>query len=219
MRTERNTRIGDAAVKEEISSNYEKLSEQWRRDFLGWDQEAMCRKLGITDYDEDSIRLSYFGIRFRIDRKTGLISRPGEPEYVPSFNTQMAIYHLLFYSSEHPRNSGEWVNFREVKNAGVFEKAFEKIVLRPFAQAFDGRTEAFEEAGRKLGFVPIPYGDAAFEVPAFSCIPIRVMFWDGDEEFPAKLTMLFDRNITQFTHPETVVLLAEECMGFFLKML
>ena len=62
------------------SSNYHKVTERWRQEFLEWDHEAVCRKLGITDYDEDSIRLSYFGILHSVDRKTGKICCPGKPE-------------------------------------------------------------------------------------------------------------------------------------------
>ena len=32
-------------------SNYVKVMERWRQDFLTWDQEALCRKVGIDTYD------------------------------------------------------------------------------------------------------------------------------------------------------------------------
>lgn len=200
-------------------SNYTKIVEGWRRDFLTWDHEAICRKLKITDYDEDSIRLPYFGIPHSVDRKTGKISCPARPEYEPGFDEIMAIYNLFYYSEEGAENSGEWVNFRDVKKAGVFASAFEKQVLRPFAEAFDGKTASFLAAGKKLGFMKLSYGDGAFQVPAFSCIPIRVIFWEGDEEFPTTVNILFDKNVIKFTHPETVVLLGSECRRYFCNVL
>ncbi len=51
---------------------------------------------------------------------------------------------------------------------------------------------------------------------AFPCIPLQFIFWDGDDEFPAQANILFDKNITDFTHEETVVLIAEEGVDRFL---
>ena len=199
------------------SSNYEKVLEHWRRKFLTWDAAALCEQAGIHDYDEDSIRLLYFGIPHRIDRKTGRITCPEKPDYEPGFDEIMAVYSLLYYAKEGAKNSGEWVHFRDVKDAGVFEAAFERQVLIPFEKHFSGRTAKFRAAGEALGFLPIPYGDAAFQVPVFSCIPMRVIFWDGDEDFPAKINLLYDRNVTDFTHAETVVMLGAECMRYFME--
>ena len=193
------------------------MTEKWRQEFLEWDHEAVCRKLGITDYDEDSIRLSYFGILHSVDRKTGKICCPGKPEYEPGFDEIMTIYNLFYYSIEGAVNSGEWIHFRDVKKAGVFEDAFERQVLKPFAEAFSGKTEEFEKAGKERGFQPLEYGDSSFQVPVFSCIPIRVIFWDGDDEFPATVTILYDKNVTQFVHPENVVMLGSECMKYFCR--
>lgn len=200
---------------ENRESNYVKVMEKWRQDFVTWDHEALCAKVGIHTYDEEAVRLSYFGVPHEIDRKTGRISCPGDVSYEPGFDEALAIYNFFYYAKEGAENSGEWVHFRNVKDAGVFENAFEHLVLEPFAAYFSGRTEDFMAAGEGLGFLPLPYGDASFQVPAFSGIPLRVVFWDGDEEFPAKINLLFDKNITEFIHPESVTMLGSECMRYF----
>ena len=106
------------------SNNYVKVMEKWRQDFLTWDQEALCRKVGIDTYDGGAIRLDYFGIPHEIDRKTGQIRVPGRADHEPGFDEVMAIYNFLYYAEEGAANSGEWVHFRDVKSAGVFEGAF-----------------------------------------------------------------------------------------------
>ncbi len=202
-------------MEERTSDNYKRVLEKWRLDFLGWDQEALCRKVGLETFDGDVIRLDYFGIPHEIVRKTGRIRVPGRPAYEPSFDEAMAIYNFLYYAKPGAVNSGEWVPFRDVKDAGIFEGAFERQVLEPSARRFAGRPEAFLEAGRRLGYEHLPYGDAAFLVPAFFCVPLQAIFWDGDEEFPAKMNLLFDKNVTSFLHPESVVMLGAECMRQF----
>ena len=40
-------------------------------------------------------------------------------------------------------------------------------------------------------------------------IPVRFLFWDGDEEFPPSANILFQDTIAQWTHPESVPTLAQ----------
>ena len=41
-------------------------------------------------------------------------------------------------------------------------------------------------------------------------MPLTMVFWDGDDEFPAQANILFEAEITDFLHEETVVLVASE---------
>lgn len=190
--------------------NYKKLCDEWGEKFLHWDHEAMMSNLNMNTFDEEKIKLIYFGLPYSIDRKIGIIRNEANLYEEPDFNTQMAIYHLFFYSKEKPVNCGEWVPFRDVKGAGVFDAAYQRTVLTPFAQAFDGKLELLEKTGIEMGFEKMQYGDVSFLVHAFECIPLIYIFWDGDDEYPASANILFDKNITDFTHAETVVLLASD---------
>ena len=196
--------------KSQLKSNYDALCEAWRQKSLNWDYEDRYRALNLPGYGEDILPITYYGVEYGIDRRDGRIRELAHPEKKMSFNAAMAIYHLFYYSAKQPANSGVWVPFREVKGAAAFDPAFQARELAPFAKAFDGKLPALKEAGTALGFTPIPNSDAGFEALAFDCMPLRFLFWDGDEEFPARANVLFDANITQFTHEETVVLIAED---------
>ena len=52
-------------------------------------------------------------------------------------------------------------------------------------------------------------------IPVFPFLPLYVQYWRGDEEFPPQLTLLWDKNTTQFLHYETVYYLT----GFLLERL
>lgn len=38
----------------------------------------------------------------------------------------------------------------------------------------------------------IAWEDAGYEIDAFDCMPIRFLFWEGDEEFPDQANLLLD---------------------------
>ena len=56
------------------------------------------------------------------------------------------------------------------------------------------------------------YGDVGFVVRAFDFMPVMVVFWDEDDEFPAQANMLFDADITDYIHEETVCCIAGKVM-------
>ncbi len=54
------------------------------------------------------------------------------------------------------------------------------------------------------GGVELQAGDAACEFEAFPQVHLRLVFWDQDEDFPAKAQILVDQCVTDFVHYETV---------------
>lgn len=199
------------------TDNYQELCRIWRQKFLTWNHKYIYENLQLKGYGEDTLTITYLGTPYSIDRHTGLITNQRQPAQTISFNTYMAIFHLFYYAKENPKNSGEWIPFRQVKRAGGFDSAFTRLVRQPFAEAFSGRLPLLLQTGQALSFPRLSYGDASFYVEAFSCIPMQFIFWDGDEEFPAQLNILFDANITDFTHEETVVLMAQDAAKLFLE--
>lgn len=48
-------------------------------------------------------------------------------------------------------------------------------------------------------------GDAAYELDLFPFLPVILCFWDSDDEFPASLQILVDKNILDYMHYETLM--------------
>lgn len=203
---------------EKNKDNYQALCDRWRRDFLTWDHAARLQNLGIGTMADGKIVLDYYNEPYRINLQTGQIRCDNRPNEAVCFNTQMALYHLFYYAKAHPQNAGRWVPFRGVRGAAPFDRAFKKNVRDVFAGFFNGRTALLKKTGKQLGFEPIEHhGDAAFLVKAFACMPMQFIFWDGDEELSPEFNILFDYNITDFTHEETVVLIAEDGVRRFIE--
>ena len=47
----------------------------------------------------------------------------------------------------------------------------------------------------------------------FPFLPVQLRFWDADEEFPAQLRFLWDRNTLKFLHFETVYYVIGHLLG------
>ncbi len=196
-------------MKAPAGSNYERLCEEWRKKFLGMDQEKLCRKLPELKREGEYLTLVHFGRKFGVHMTTGEIAALKDDGPV-SVNTRMDIYNLFWYSKETACIQNRWVPFRDVRGASPFASAFDKHVLQPFALTFAGKVEFLRKAAENLGAEMVKHGDVGFILKSFECIPMQFLFWDADDEFPAQANILFDYGVTDFIHVESTVTLATD---------
>lgn len=190
-----------------ITDNYLMVCDRWREMFLNMDMEDLARRFCLKQ-DKDALYITYFNEQYRLDRTSGMVVLAREPDRIPAFDTAISIYNLFHYSKPQARVRGEFVPFRLVKGASPFAPAFQKTTLEPLARAFTGHTKELDLACRRLRGRPIPQGDVGYIVNAFDWMPVTVVFWDADEEFDAQANLLFDADITDFIHEETVCCVA-----------
>ena len=189
--------------------HYELTCENWRNKFLEMDQEELIRRFSL-EADEKALYIPYFSQIYRIDRTTGMTTLTDDPEKRLKFNTIITIYNLFYYAKPQAKVCGTFVPFRHVKRAAPFDPTFQRTILKPLAQTFNGHIQELEKACLALHGTPISQGDVGYVIHAFPWMPLTVIFWDGDEEFDAQANMLFDAEITNFLHEETVVCVASD---------
>ncbi len=55
--------------------------------------------------------------------------------------------------------------------------------------------EGFRRAARFLDGTPVDMADAAFQLRPFPRVPLYYLLWEGDSEYPPRVSILFDRSI------------------------
>lgn len=190
----------------ERKNNYEDWRRDWRARFLTLDRDALCRKLPWLRQTEAGLVVRYFIWDVVLDWATGAPSAPVDLQLYDEMN----ILTLLWYCKDGAALSGEFVPFDRLTHAGPYGPAFRKGNLEALAASFAGRPEALERALLALGGRKLPTGDVGYEIDVFPTFPMRVLFWDGDDEFPAQANLLFDQNSTDFIHVESVVTIASQ---------
>lgn len=76
-------------------------------------------------------------------------------------------------------------------------------------QAFGDRPELLlEVAGEAFGAEPSDQGDVSVVVKALPLVPVALIIWKGDEEFPPEGNILFDRNIVNMLSAEDIAWLS-----------
>lgn len=190
-----------------ITDNYLMTCDRWREIFLTMDMKELAERFHLNQ-DADALYITYFNEQYRLDRATGMVTLEREPDLLPCFNTAISIYNLFYYSKPGASVRGEFVPFRLVKRASPFAPAFQRNTLEPLARTFTGHVKELSLACQKLNGRPIPQGDVGYVIDAFAWMPLTIVFWDADEEFDAQANILFDADITDFIHEETVCCIA-----------
>ena len=193
-------------TKQASPSNYDLQVDMARTIFLSYDQEQMIRKFGLKA-DEAWICLDYLNTPCRISRADGRIEefRSGTWQECRFYNTVMTVYDLLCYhhGPHAPALSGQWCTVGNFVVTGVTDTG---TFTKKYAALFDGHLNELRSACEALGGVLQPRiagADLTCRFPVTSFFPVLLQFWEGDEEFPPKLMVLWDRNADRFLHFET----------------
>jgi hypothetical protein len=89
--------------------------------------------------------------------------------------------------------SGEWIGFQELPDGAFYRHAFQGYSGDQLVRDLASDIERFRQAAAELDGEPLPMGDAGYAFRVLPHVPLAVVWWDGDEEFPANATVLFDR--------------------------
>lgn len=133
--------------------------------------------------------------------------RSNAPEAL-ALNSCPAQILLLRYLIEGRRSegSGAFLTYRELPWGEVYLKAFTGRCLNRAAFAFGSRLSAFVSALQDTPAVRLDKGDAAFQVEFMPGYQVRLIVWEGDDEFPPSCQMLFSDNFPQsFTAEDRAV--------------
>ena len=186
-----------------LFSEYEAVSQQWRTRFAGYDPSRIQKILNLSG-NSDYLYLTYFGNPYRLRLLDGVLEKQREEAWTDElyFNETMSIYHLLYYTKDFPRRDGPWVSNDSLDGSGSRQPMPDPLLV-PFARKFSGNLDRLRDACRSFGGVPLTQGDLSYEFQAFPQIPVRLVFWDADEDFPAQAQALVRQTVTDYVHFET----------------
>ena len=188
-------------------SNYNKQMQSARAIFLTCDQGEMIRRYGLA-HDGAYLYLTFIGDGFRISRTDGGVEvSDGAGGFVPcgDFNTVMTLYDVLGHPAGTPRLAGAWCPLHGLQV--TMSSPSDGTFTQRYADAFAGHADRLAGACRALGGTALEIAagaDAAVRLDLFPFFPVQFRFWDADDEFPAKIQLLWDRNALQFMHFETL---------------
>ena len=190
--------------------NYEVSRDRAQAYFLGFDQETIIRRWNLK-HDDAWLYTSLFGREYAICRKTGTVWRRWSTEQA-DHGEVLSIFDFLCHSGEEKSLSGEFAPVNSL-NGRPLAVGVGTNFHAGAAARFDADPEGFRRACLALGGTCVNMGDMGFRFPVFGGMEVILKFYRADEDFPASVTLLWDRNTLQYVFYETVFYLAGCLLG------
>lgn len=109
---------------------------------------------------------------------------------------QMLLIRFLL-EGRASKSSGTFLTYREMPWGEVYIKPFTGRCLTRAAFTFGTRLDAFRRAMENTRAIPIKNGDAGYQIEVMPGYDIRLIVWEGDDEFPPNAQILFSDNFPQ----------------------
>jgi hypothetical protein len=120
---------------------------------------------------------------------------------------KVLILHYL-NSATGTKPSNDWITYREVPDGSFYYAAFVSRAVNPLKSVFGSKPDVFQKVAPMLKGEPIPEGDVAFLFTPLPLVPMKLIIWEGDDEFPAEGTILFDRTVSEHLSAEDIAWLS-----------
>ena len=198
----------------------ETTCRKWREKFTGFDPAGKERYITFTR-EMEYIRLRYLGCAYRLNCETGVLEKenriPGGGDNVLEkeegklwtdrlqMNEALAVYHYLGDGTGNIRRMGSWVPESSLDPVRIRSNDRLNPLFVNFARDYSGRITELEERCKKAGGeYDSSSGDTAWIFYPFPEIPVKLVFWEKDDEFPAQVKAYVRENATDYVHYEAV---------------
>lgn len=178
------------------------------KDLAEQNPEDICRRALCRYHDEGKYyTLSAWGDKyaiypheFRIDR----ISNNSHPphEYFPLF----IIHYLLQSKDIDPCN--EWISEKDIPGGATFFRGPHEIPTHLISSQYGNDIDKFRKICEQLNGTPLNMADAAYAFKIAPRILVAVLYWQGDDDFPAESKILYDNTIIDHLASDIIFALA-----------
>jgi len=120
---------------------------------------------------------------------------------------ELFIIHYLLKSKENAL-CNEWISEKDIPGGATFFRGPHVIPTDMIASRYNDAIEKFKKVCEQHGGVPLEMADAAYIFKIAPRIPVAVLYWEGDDEFPPESKILYDKSVTEHLTSDIIFALA-----------
>ncbi|MCF8034167.1 MAG: DUF3786 domain-containing protein [Desulfarculaceae bacterium] len=188
--------------------DYQKSYDLAAEELGARDYKTMPQMAGVTLADDASyMELNYLGRPVRVSAPPITVQATDDGPEIP-LAEQALVLHYLAKADGTPM-SGKWITYREVEAGEFYWSAFVKRAKDPLVGFFGHQPQRLAELAPLVGGEGEgETGDVSVIVRAFPFVPVMLVLWEGDDEFPPDGNLLFDESIGHYLSTEDIALTA-----------
>ena len=182
------------------------------------DIEEQCRKCGAQHLaSPQAIVLKYLNETYLITYPDARISLKDKNEEVPLLDRILLLHY--FTQAKGTPLSNKLISFKELPEGAGYFPTFYKRAIKPLVTYFGDKPCRLIDVARLLGGHEADYGDVSVTVDALSRVPLTLVLWEGDAEFPPEGSIMFDRTISDYLPTEDIIFLCQSTALRLVKLL
>lgn len=117
------------------------------------------------------------------------------PNRLHEYFELFGVHYLL--TAQDVMVTNEWISEKDIPGGVTFFRGPHQIPTNLITAKVDNSVDAFRELCLKHGGIPLNMADVAFVFHITDRLPVAVLYWVGDDEFPPESKLLFDKTLPQ----------------------
>ncbi len=178
-------------------ASFQDIGEQCRK------SDSVCHVVGSGG----TILVTYLNRTYQITLPDISISVQNSSEKV-ELRDKILILHYITQARGTPLSNHK-IAFKELKEGANYFPTYFQRAVKPLIDYFGRTPEVLKEVAKEIGGYKADHGDVAITIPAFTRVPITLVIWKGDDEFPPDANILFDSTIMDYLSAEDIIILCQ----------
>lgn len=174
------------------------------------DFESVAPRLGGR-MDENGLKIPLYGNEYTVCAQ-GISGPSGQK---PSHDICVLLSRYILMCPASAPQANDWVSFKDLKDAGPLTAYFRNDIEGGLTSLFTGKCDALKSAAHVLGGRPpalTVHYNVSVQFNALPMVPVILLFNDGDAEFAARCSLLFERRAEAYLDPECICMLAGDLL-------
>ncbi|MFV0528584.1 MAG: DUF3786 domain-containing protein [Lachnospiraceae bacterium] len=127
---------------------------------------------------------------------------------------------MLRYLTEcvYKTPGADFLTYREMPSGELYFRQFQGRCLTRFAYAYGNKQDVFTTLMEQLGAQKLTFADVSYEIELLNKLSVRLLLWEGDEEFPPSSQILFSDNFKDNFSAEDMAVVGDIIIGTLKQM-
>lgn len=191
--------------------------EHYMQLFQAADPEEISGRTGFPyDKETHNFTISFMGKTYQVHFPDFEVSHIGEGAgFYPLEEILKAKILVIRYLLEaaHIVSTGKFLTYRETPWGDVYLRQFNGRCILRLAYSYGNKQKVFQQILETLGAKPVKFGDIAYEIELLPDFQVRLILWEGDDEFPPSAQILFSDNFPACFQAEDMAVTGDVIIG------
>jgi hypothetical protein len=124
---------------------------------------------------------------------------------------EASVYCILsgYADSNAVPETHKLISFAQLPGGRAYYSAFKRRVVQQIERVFGSNPQTLYKAAELLDATKHDYGDYSVKIYALPMVPVYIILWDTNSEFPPSANILFDSSVSHYISTEQTAMLGE----------